>query len=53
MNIGVSKFTDDIELPRVIKTKRDCEQLQKFLSKLEEWAINYKYGSVQGYSDAP
>ena len=38
----VAKFADDTKLFRVVKTKRDCEELQKDLSKLGEWAEKWQ-----------
>ena len=38
----VAKFADDTKLFRVVKTRRDCEELQKDLSKLEEWAAKWQ-----------
>ena len=34
----VDKFADDMKLLWVVKTRRDCEEFQKALSKLGEWA---------------
>ena len=39
---GVEKFTDDTKLFWVVKTTRDCEELQKDLSRLGEWAVKWQ-----------
>ena len=46
LKIGISsevvKFADDTKLFQVVKTRRDCEELQKDLSKLAEWAAKWQ-----------
>ncbi|XP_066473251.1 zinc finger protein 614-like [Tiliqua scincoides] len=37
-----AKFADDTKLFRVVKTRTDCEELQKDLSKLTEWAAKWQ-----------
>ncbi|XP_066465945.1 solute carrier family 2, facilitated glucose transporter member 9-like isoform X2 [Tiliqua scincoides] len=36
------KFADDTKLFRVVKTRSDCEELQKDLSRLAEWAAKWQ-----------
>ena len=38
----VAKFADDMKLFWVVKTRRDCEELQKDLSKLGEWVAKWQ-----------
>ncbi|CAM4597179.1 unnamed protein product [Lepidochelys olivacea] len=39
VNSEVAKFADDIKL---VKTQADCEELQKDLSKLSDWATKWQ-----------
>ncbi|CAM4652894.1 unnamed protein product [Caretta caretta] len=38
VNSEVAKFADDTELLKIVKTKADCEEPQKDLTKLSDWA---------------
>ena len=38
----VVKFEDDTLFFQVVKTRRDCEELQKDFSKLGEWVANWQ-----------
>ena len=38
----VARFADDTKLFKVVKTQRDCEELQRDLSKLGEWASKWQ-----------
>uniref|UniRef100_A0A8C3HZR7 Reverse transcriptase domain-containing protein n=1 Tax=Chrysemys picta bellii TaxID=8478 RepID=A0A8C3HZR7_CHRPI len=38
----VAKFADDIKLLKIVKTKADCEELQKDLTKLSDWATKWQ-----------
>ncbi|CAM4661225.1 unnamed protein product [Lepidochelys kempii] len=38
INSEVAKFADDTKLLKIVKTKADCEELQKDLTKLSDWA---------------
>ncbi|CAM5097662.1 unnamed protein product [Natator depressus] len=38
VNSEVAKFADDTKLLKIVKTKADCEELQKDLTKLSDWA---------------
>ena len=38
----VAKFADDTKLFQVVKTRRDCEELRKNLSKLGEWVAKWQ-----------
>ena len=38
----VAIFADDTKLSRLVKTRRDCEELQKDLSKLGEWVAKWQ-----------
>ncbi|CAM4382079.1 unnamed protein product [Lepidochelys olivacea] len=40
VNSEVAKFADDIKLLKIVKTKADCEELQKDLTKLSNWQMN-------------
>ena len=42
INSEVAKFADDTKLFHVVKTREDCEELQKDLSKLGEWATKWQ-----------
>ena len=46
LELGVSseaaKFADDTKLFKVVTTQRDCEELQRDLSKLGEWASKWQ-----------
>ncbi|KAM7181807.1 uncharacterized protein RBU57_000458 [Macrochelys suwanniensis] len=37
VNSEVAKFADDTKLLKIVKTKADCEELQKDLAKLNDW----------------
>uniref|UniRef100_A0A8C3P8K5 Gypsy retrotransposon integrase-like protein 1 n=1 Tax=Chrysemys picta bellii TaxID=8478 RepID=A0A8C3P8K5_CHRPI len=38
----VAKFADDTKLLKIVKTKADCEELQKDLTKLSDWATKWQ-----------
>uniref|UniRef100_A0A8C3I5X8 Reverse transcriptase domain-containing protein n=1 Tax=Chrysemys picta bellii TaxID=8478 RepID=A0A8C3I5X8_CHRPI len=38
----VAKFADDTKLLKIVKTKADCEELQKDLPKLSDWATKWQ-----------
>ncbi|CAM4545379.1 unnamed protein product [Caretta caretta] len=38
VNSEVAKFADNTKLLKIVKTKADCEELQKDLTKLSDWA---------------
>ena len=40
----MAKFADDTKLFRVVKTREDCEALQRDLSKMGEWASTWQMG---------
>ncbi|CAM5150171.1 unnamed protein product [Eretmochelys imbricata] len=42
VNSEVAKFADDTKLLKVVKTKADCEELQKDLTKLSDWATKWQ-----------
>ncbi|CAM5132666.1 unnamed protein product [Eretmochelys imbricata] len=42
VNSEVAKFADDTKLLRIVKTKTDCEELQKDLTKLSDWATKWQ-----------
>ena len=42
VNSEVAKFADDTKLFKVDTTQRDCEELQRDLSKLGEWASKWQ-----------
>ena len=42
INSEVAKFANCTKLFQVVKTRRDCDQLQKDLSKLGEWAAKWQ-----------
>ncbi|CAM5124383.1 unnamed protein product, partial [Natator depressus] len=42
VNSEVAKFADDTKLLKIVKTKADCEELQKDLTKLGHWATKWQ-----------
>ncbi|CAM5122732.1 unnamed protein product [Eretmochelys imbricata] len=42
VNSEVAKFADDTKLLKIVKTKADCEELQKDLKKLSDWATKWR-----------
>ncbi|CAM4653692.1 unnamed protein product [Lepidochelys kempii] len=42
VNSEVAKFADDTKLLKIVKTKADCEELQKDLTKLSDWATKWQ-----------
>ncbi|CAM4676294.1 unnamed protein product [Lepidochelys kempii] len=42
VNSEVAKFADDTKLLKIVKTKADCEELQKDLTKLSDWARKWQ-----------
>ncbi|CAM4598511.1 unnamed protein product [Caretta caretta] len=42
VNSEVAKFADDTKLLEIVKTKADCEELQKDLTKLSDWATKWQ-----------
>ncbi|CAM5088479.1 unnamed protein product [Eretmochelys imbricata] len=42
VNSKVAKFVDDTELLKIVKTKADCKELQKDLTKLSDWATKWQ-----------
>ncbi|CAM5119150.1 unnamed protein product [Natator depressus] len=42
VNRGLAKFADDTKLLKIVKTKADCEELQKALTKLSDWATKWQ-----------
>ncbi|CAM5105037.1 unnamed protein product [Natator depressus] len=42
VNGEVAKFADDTKLLKIVKTKADCEELQKDLTKLSDWATKWQ-----------
>ncbi|CAM5165119.1 unnamed protein product [Natator depressus] len=42
VNREVAKFADDTNLLKIVKTKADCEELQKDLTKLSDWATKWQ-----------
>uniref|UniRef100_A0A8C8SCV0 Reverse transcriptase domain-containing protein n=1 Tax=Pelusios castaneus TaxID=367368 RepID=A0A8C8SCV0_9SAUR len=42
VNSEVAKFADDTKLLKIVKTKADCEELQKDLTKLSDWASKWQ-----------
>ncbi|CAM5159894.1 unnamed protein product [Natator depressus] len=42
VNSEVAKFADDTKLFKIVKTKADCEELQKDLTKLSDWATKWQ-----------
>ncbi|CAM4577882.1 unnamed protein product [Lepidochelys olivacea] len=42
VNSEVAKFADETELLKIVKTQADCEELQKDLSKLSDWATKWQ-----------
>ncbi|CAM5124147.1 unnamed protein product [Natator depressus] len=42
VNSEVAKFSDDTKLLKIVKTKADCEELQKGLTKLSDWATKWQ-----------
>ncbi|CAM5114425.1 unnamed protein product [Natator depressus] len=42
VNSEVAKFADDTKLLKIVKTKADCEELQKGLTKLSDWATKWQ-----------
>uniref|UniRef100_A0A8C3FHN3 Reverse transcriptase domain-containing protein n=1 Tax=Chrysemys picta bellii TaxID=8478 RepID=A0A8C3FHN3_CHRPI len=41
VNSEVANFADDTKLLKIVKTKADCEELQKDLTKLSDWATKW------------
>lgn len=46
MNNKVARFVDDTKLFRVVKAKNVCEDLQKDLSKVVEWALQWQMSFI-------
>ncbi|CAM4587787.1 unnamed protein product [Lepidochelys kempii] len=42
VNSEEAKFADDTKLIKIVKIKADCEELQKNLTKLSDWATKWK-----------
>uniref|UniRef100_A0A452HI16 Reverse transcriptase domain-containing protein n=1 Tax=Gopherus agassizii TaxID=38772 RepID=A0A452HI16_9SAUR len=42
VNSEVAKFADDTKLLKIVKAKADCEELQKDLTKLSDWATKWQ-----------
>ncbi|CAM5171781.1 unnamed protein product [Natator depressus] len=42
VNSEVSKFTDDTKLLKIVKSQADCEEIQKDLTKLGDWATKWQ-----------
>ncbi|CAM5136677.1 unnamed protein product [Natator depressus] len=42
VNSEVAKFADDTKLLKIVKSQADCEELQKALSKLGDWATKWQ-----------
>ncbi|CAM5131339.1 unnamed protein product [Natator depressus] len=42
VNSEVAKFADDTKLLKIVKTKADCEELPKDLTKLSDWATKWQ-----------
>ncbi|CAM4370492.1 unnamed protein product [Caretta caretta] len=42
VNSDVTKFADDTKLLKIVKTTADCEELQKDLTKLSDWATKWQ-----------
>ncbi|CAM5114322.1 unnamed protein product [Eretmochelys imbricata] len=42
VNGEVEKFADDTKLLKIVKIKADCEELQKDLTKLSDWATKWQ-----------
>uniref|UniRef100_A0A8C4XYG1 Reverse transcriptase domain-containing protein n=1 Tax=Gopherus evgoodei TaxID=1825980 RepID=A0A8C4XYG1_9SAUR len=42
VNSEMAKFADDTKLLKIVKTKADCEELQKDLTKLSDWATKWQ-----------
>ncbi|EMP36995.1 hypothetical protein UY3_05796, partial [Chelonia mydas] len=42
VNSEVAKFEDDTKLLKIVKSQADCEELQKDLSKLGDWATKWQ-----------
>ncbi|CAM4619647.1 unnamed protein product [Caretta caretta] len=42
VNSEVAKFADDTKLIKIVKTKAGCEELQKDLTKLSDWATKWQ-----------
>ncbi|CAM5148917.1 unnamed protein product [Eretmochelys imbricata] len=42
VNSEVAKFADDTKLLKIVKTKADCEEVQKDLTKLSDWATKWQ-----------
>ncbi|CAM5145823.1 unnamed protein product [Natator depressus] len=42
VNSEVAKFADDTKLLKIVKTKADCEELQKDLPKRSDWATKWQ-----------
>ncbi|CAM4478491.1 unnamed protein product [Lepidochelys kempii] len=42
VNREVAKFANDTKLLEIVKTKADCEELQKDLTKLSDWATKWQ-----------
>ncbi|CAM4413494.1 unnamed protein product, partial [Caretta caretta] len=42
VNSEVEKFADDTKLLKIVKTTEDCEELQKDLTKLSDWAKKWQ-----------
>uniref|UniRef100_A0A8C3FA90 Reverse transcriptase domain-containing protein n=1 Tax=Chrysemys picta bellii TaxID=8478 RepID=A0A8C3FA90_CHRPI len=42
VNSEVAKFADDTKLLKIVKTKADCDELQKDLTKLSDWTTKWQ-----------
>ncbi|CAM4557507.1 unnamed protein product [Lepidochelys olivacea] len=42
VNSKAAKFADDTKLLKIVRTKTDCEELQKDLTKLSDWATKWQ-----------
>ncbi|CAM5134922.1 unnamed protein product [Natator depressus] len=42
VNSEVAKFADDTKLLKIVKSQADCEELQKNLTKLGDWATKWQ-----------
>ncbi|CAM4639967.1 unnamed protein product [Lepidochelys kempii] len=42
VNSEAAKFADDTKLLKIVKTQPDCKELQKDLSKLDDWATKWQ-----------
>ncbi|CAM4541138.1 unnamed protein product [Lepidochelys olivacea] len=42
VNSEVAKFADDAKLLKIVKSKADCEELQRDLAKMGDWATKWQ-----------